>query len=102
MESIRLLELEIDVLHANDWPTGLLPAYLKTEYRGQPAYENIASLMTIHNLAYQGVFWHWDMELTGLDWKYFNDITKRNLKSSSKVLNISSLFHYRINTSRIF
>ncbi len=28
--------------------------------------------MTIHNIAYQGNFWHWDMELTGIDWKYFN------------------------------
>ncbi len=28
--------------------------------------------MTVHNLAYQGNFWHWDMLLTGLDWKYFN------------------------------
>ena len=32
----------------------------------------IASLLTIHNIAYQGNFWHWDMELTGIDWKYFN------------------------------
>ena len=30
------------------------------------------ALLTIHNIAYQGNFWHWDMELTGLDWKYFN------------------------------
>jgi starch synthase len=30
------------------------------------------TVMTIHNMAYQGVFWHWDMLLTGLDWKYFN------------------------------
>jgi starch synthase len=37
-----------------------------------PGYERIASLFTIHNLAYQGTFWHWDMLLTGLDWKYFN------------------------------
>ena len=31
-----------------------------------------AALLTIHNLAYQGLFWHWDMLLTGLDWKHFN------------------------------
>ena len=29
-------------------------------------------MLTIHNIAYQGNFWHWDMELTGIDWKYFN------------------------------
>ena len=37
-----------------------------------PGFEHIASLFTIHNMAYQGQFWHWDMLLTGLDWKYFN------------------------------
>ena len=47
-------------------------AYLATEYRAVPGYEQIASLFTIHNLAYQGTFWHWDMLLTGLDWKHFN------------------------------
>ncbi len=72
LEAVRLLELQVDVIHANDWQTGLIPAYLKIEYRGVPRYERIATLVTIHNLAYQGQFWHWDMLLTGLDWKYFN------------------------------
>lgn len=72
LESIRLLGLEIDVVHANDWQTGLVPAYLKTLYRGAAGYDSIASLFTVHNVSYQGVFWHWDMLLTGLDWKYFN------------------------------
>lgn len=72
LEAIRVLELQIDVLHCNDWQTGLIPAYLGTEYHGARGYENISSVFTIHNLAYQGRFWHWDMLLTGLDWKYFN------------------------------
>ena len=72
MESVRLLDLQLDVLHANDWQTGLIPAYLKIEYRHTPGYERLASLLTVHNLAYQGTFWHWDMLVTGLDWKYFN------------------------------
>ena len=71
-EAIRLLKLETELVHCNDWQTGLIPAYLKTEYRGLPDYEQIASLFTIHNLHHQGNFWHWDMLLTGLDWKYFN------------------------------
>ena len=71
METIRLLELEIDVLHSNDWQTGLVPAYLDILYRQSLPFKNITSIHTIHNLAYQGVFWHWDMCLTGLDWKFF-------------------------------
>jgi starch synthase len=72
MEAIRLLGLDVDVVHCNDWQTGLIPAYLKLEYNHAPRYMRIASLMTIHNMAYQGRFWHWDMLLTGLDWKHFN------------------------------
>lgn len=72
MEAIRLLPLSVDVVHANDWQTGLVPAYLRILYRDTPGYDHIGSLFTIHNMSYQGVFWHWDMLLTGLDWKYFN------------------------------
>lgn len=72
MEAVRLLNLPVDLIHASDWQTGLVPAYLRIEYSGRQGYEQIASLFTIHNLAYQGRFWHWDMLLTGLDWKYFN------------------------------
>ena len=72
MESIRMLELDVDLIHANDWQTGLLPAFQKIEYENAPGYEHIATLLTIHNMAYQGQFWHWDMLMTGLDWKYFN------------------------------
>ncbi len=72
LEAVRLLELDVDILHVNDWQTGLVPAYHKIEYRSVPRLDRAASLITVHNLAYQGVFWHWDMLLTGLDWKYFN------------------------------
>jgi starch synthase len=72
IEAIRQLDLKVDVLHTNDWQTGLIPAYLKLAYAGVPPLEQIRTLMTVHNLAYQGSFWHWDMLLTGLDWKHFN------------------------------
>ena len=72
LECIRLLNLGTELVHCNDWQTGLIPALLECEYHDNPLYENIASLITIHNMAYQGSFWHWDMLLTGLDWKYFN------------------------------
>lgn len=72
LETVRLLEMDLDVIHAHDWQTGLVPAYLNIEYRSLPRYHRIVTLLTIHNIGYQGNFWHWDMLLTGLDWKYFN------------------------------
>jgi starch synthase len=72
LEAIPLLNLGTELVHCHDWTTGLIPAYLRTELCGVPPYDGIRTLLTIHNIAYQGNFWHWDMELTGLDWKYFN------------------------------
>ena len=61
-----------DVIHCHDWQTGLVPAYQKLLYGSWPAVANARTVMTIHNMAYQGLFWHWDMLLTGLYWRYFN------------------------------
>lgn len=72
LELIRRLDHPIDVIHCNDWQTGLIPAIVKLENRPIGLDCETAVLMTIHNLAYQGVFWHWDMLLTGLDWRFFN------------------------------
>ncbi|MGH7316743.1 MAG: glycogen synthase GlgA [Candidatus Rokuibacteriota bacterium] len=59
------------VIHAHDWQTGLLPVYLRTLYRDHPLLGSLATVFTIHNLAYQGVFWHYDMPMTGLGWDLF-------------------------------
>ncbi len=97
LEAVRLLELEVDVIHANDWQTGLIPAYLKIEYRGVPGYEGIGTLFTIHNMAYQGTFWHWDMLLTGLDWKYFN-WQQMEFFGNLNLLKTGLIFADRLNT----
>lgn len=72
LEAARTLVLLPDIVHVNDWQTGIVPAVLDAEYRPLPGFAKTASVFTIHNLAYQGDFWHWDFELTGLDWRYFN------------------------------
>jgi starch synthase len=59
------------IIHANDWQTGLISVYLRTLYRDHPAFTSVATVFTIHNLAYQGVFWHHDMPMTGLGWDVF-------------------------------
>ena len=60
------------MIHCNDWQTGMIPVLLREAYRHLPAFRAIGTLLTIHNLAYQGVFWHYDMPLTGLNWNLFN------------------------------
>jgi starch synthase len=60
-----------DVVHVNDWHTGLIPVYLRTLYARDPRFRSVRSLLTIHNLAYQGRFPKEDLSLTGLDWDLF-------------------------------
>ncbi|OGU28593.1 MAG: starch synthase [Ignavibacteria bacterium GWA2_35_9] len=45
-----------DIIHCNEWQTGLIPAYLKTVYKDDPVFSKFKTLFTIHNLAYQGEF----------------------------------------------
>ena len=71
LEALRALGWTPHVIHANDWQSGLVPVYLETLYKDDPALGEVGTLFTIHNLAYQGVFWHFDMPLTGLGWDLF-------------------------------
>jgi starch synthase len=45
-----------DIFHCHDWQTGLLPLYLKETFAVDPAFLGTRTLMTIHNLAYRGIF----------------------------------------------
>src|SRR5262249_55202348 len=61
LESLPMLEFWPDVLHLNDWQTGLVPVYLHEHYRERPAYRRLRTLFAIHNIAYQGNFPAHDM-----------------------------------------
>ncbi len=54
LAALRVLDWKPDVIHANDWHTGPIVAWLDTAGRADPFYASIATLFTIHNLAYQG------------------------------------------------
>ena len=43
-----------DIIHCNDWQTGLIPVYLKTMYQQQEAYRKIRTVFSIHNIRFQG------------------------------------------------
>jgi starch synthase len=70
VEALHLLDEQFDILHVNDWQTALAPVYLRCDQSS--VGRRPRTLLTIHNIAFQGVFPHPDMHLTGLDWKLFN------------------------------
>lgn len=71
LEAIKVTGFTPDVLHCNDWETALAPVFLKVSYKNDPLLKKIATLLTIHNLGYQGLFWHHDMHLVNIGWEYF-------------------------------
>jgi ADP-glucose type glycogen/starch synthase len=56
LEMIKRLDFRPDVIHIHDWQTCFIPVLLRTEYRHNPFYASISTLLTIHNLGYQGLF----------------------------------------------
>jgi starch synthase len=71
LELARALGFEPDVVHANDWQTALVPVYLNSLYRGT-SLQRAATLFTIHNLAFQGVFDGDGFYVTGLPRAHYN------------------------------
>ena len=55
-----------DIIHLNDWMTGLVATYLKTTYANEPAFQRTRTLFTIHNLAFHGYFDTYDLGRFGL------------------------------------
>ena len=56
LETCKTLNFQPDIIHCNDWQTGLIPCYLKTIYASDPFFKNTLSVFSIHNLGYQGNF----------------------------------------------
>jgi starch synthase len=56
LETCRALDLQADVLHCHDWQAALIPAYVKTTLSHVPDFAAAGSLLTIHNIVYQGLF----------------------------------------------
>ncbi len=60
-----------DIVHAHDWQAALAPAYLKVWHWDDPLLGGAASVLTIHNLAYQGSYSADSYEYLGLQWGNF-------------------------------
>ncbi len=61
-----------DVLHCHDWQTALLPVYLRTRLAGDPTFMGLRTLLTLHNLGYQGIYPRAALAQIGLDESVFH------------------------------
>src|SRR5437667_10344773 len=66
LEALRFLDWSPDIIHCNDWHTGIVPNWMHTIYHDDPFYADTATVYTIHNLAYQGIFGYRILEVAGV------------------------------------
>ena len=59
LSMLKQIDFRPDLIHCHDWETGLIPVYLKNEFQADSFYWGMKSIITIHNLKFQGV---WDVK----------------------------------------
>ena len=96
-----------DIIHANDWQTALVPVYLKTYNWNDDRYNNIKTVVTIHNIQYQGRFGRNILtDVLGIDSKYTtlllhdNDVNflKAGMLCADRVVTVSNSYAGEIQT----
>lgn len=70
LEASKILGVP-DVFHCHDWQSALVPLLLRTQYAEDPAFRDVATVFTIHNMGYQGLFPPDTLPLLTLPWDLF-------------------------------
>ncbi len=98
LSCLKQIDWKPDIIHCNDWQTGLIPVYLNDRFQGDVFYHKIKTVFTIHNLRYQGVY---DIETvkwrTGLSDYYFTS-DKLEAYESGNLLKGGLVYSDRITT----
>ncbi|MER2226056.1 MAG: glycogen synthase GlgA [Carnobacterium sp.] len=108
-EMLEKIEFVPDVLHVNDWHTSIIPVLLKDKYQWITSYQSIKTILTIHNLQFQGVFDQLVLsDLYGIGYnafhehglKYYDDINclKGGIFYADQVTTVSPTYAQEIQT----
>jgi starch synthase len=104
----KRLEWIPDIMHAHDWPTALVPVFLRTWESSGP-FASTASVLTIHNLGYQGIYPKDTIVFTQLSWDQFHgsgfewhdtlNLLKAGLSNADILSTVSPTYAAEIQTS---
>jgi len=72
LELLKEINLKPDIIHVHDWQACLIPVYLRTLYAQDSFYQDIKTLLTVHNIGYQGLFPKEEFPKLGLDESLFS------------------------------
>ncbi len=89
LEATKILGVP-QLFHCHDWQSALLPVLLHTQYEEDPAFREVATVLTIHNIGYQGLFAPDTLALLTLPWT-----CSPSTKWNSLVRSTSSRGHWR-------
>jgi starch synthase len=108
MPMTPLRDWQADVVHSNDWPTALAPMYLADWRTSLPRHQRAASVITIHNIAFQGIFpmhladvigvpWHW-RGMDGVEFWGQMSMLKAALQFADAITTVSPSYAQEIRT----
>lgn len=73
-QMLQFLDFKADIVHSNDWHTGLLSLYIKDFAKANEFYKDMKTVFTIHNMKYQGVFPAYILgDIAGLSEEYYHE-----------------------------
>ncbi len=72
IEACKATQFKPDIIHCNDWQTGLVPVYLKTLYAYDSFFRKTRTVFSLHNLGYQGEFDRNNLPIANLPFSLFN------------------------------
>ncbi len=110
LEIAKTLSWQPDVIHCNDWQTAVVPLYLKTLYKDDPFFSETKTVLSIHNVGYQGNFKPSAVKLGGFPEELFQPLSpiefygkfnflKTGIKYSDIVTTVSAKYAREIQTS---
>ncbi|MGB8951830.1 MAG: glycogen/starch synthase [Candidatus Aminicenantales bacterium] len=110
LEFLLKARMFVDIIHCNNWPTALIPVFLRTHYAQKSQFKDVATVLTLHNVAYQGQFPPETMAFTGLNWNFFTperlsfngkfNFLKAGILFSDVINTVSSAYKKEIQTNQ--
>ncbi len=99
LEMVQTINFKPDIIHCNDWHTGLIPWVYNRLYKNRDFYRNIKTVYTIHNLQYQGVYIDRIMEMLDIkNYAGYVNFMKEGIENSDIITTVSPTYVEEIQT----